>query len=169
MDSLALSPIDWIMIGIVIVSTLVSILRGFIKEALSLGAWIAALIVSRLFAGQLSTLLVPYIDTPSIRLAVAYGALILGTLMVSSMLIFLMGEVVKKTGLSGFDRFLGMWFGLARGGLIVMVVIAGLYYLAPVKEDKWWQDSRLIPYVVVAVEYLQPLIWQQRQKYTDSA
>lgn len=151
---------DWVVIGIVLVSSLVSIKRGFVKEALSLATWIAALIIGRLFAGQLSTLLVDYIDTPSIRLGVAFAVLFAATLIVGAMVNHLMGEFVKMTGLSGTDRVFGMVFGVARGAVIVLVLVM-ILHPTPIAQDPWWQESLLIPQFLEIVEWLWPLVLEQ--------
>ena len=124
----------------------------------------AAILVSRLFATQLSTLLVDYIELPSLRLGVSYVVLIVATLIVGAMINHLSGELVRKTGLGGTDKFFGLFFGFARGGIVILIVIAGLFYLAPVHEDIWWEESVIIPYVVKAVEWLGPLLWEQSEK-----
>lgn len=160
-----LAAVDWLIIFVLFVSTLISITRGFVREAFSLATWIAAIIISRLFAGQLSTLLVDYIELPSLRLGVAYIALIVGSLIVGAMINHLIGELVRKTGLGGTDKFLGMFFGFARGGIVIVLIIAGLFYLAPVQEDVWWTESVFIPYIVKAVEWLGPVLWEQSGKF----
>ncbi|MBD3649332.1 MAG: CvpA family protein [Pseudomonadales bacterium] len=157
---------DWIIIGIFVVSSLVSIKRGFVKEALSLATWIAALIVGRLFAAQLSTLLVDYIDTPSVRLGVAFAVLFAATLIVGAMVNHLMGEFVKMTGLSGTDRVFGMVFGVARGGVIVLVLVL-ILHPTPVAEDPWWQESLLIPQFLEVVEWLWPLVLEQSREILE--
>lgn len=139
-----MSTIDWIIIGIVSVSTLISIKRGFVKEALSLVTWIAAIIIARLFSSQLATLLEGVIEAPSMRLIAAFALLFVATLIVGAMINYLIGELVRLTGLSGTDRMFGMIFGLARG-LLVLVVAVGLTKLTPLTEDSWWKESRLIP------------------------
>lgn len=164
-----LSAIDWIMLLLLLVSTLISIKRGFVKEGFSLATWVAAVIVSRLFARQLSTLLVDYIELSSLRLGTAYVLLIVGTLMVGAMINHLIGEFVLKVGLSGMDKFIGMFFGFARGCVILIVLIAGLYYLAPVAEDNWWSQSVFIPHIVDAVEWLGPLLWEQSERLIEFA
>lgn len=166
-----MATIDWIIIGILGISTLISIRRGFIKEALSLLTWIAAVIISRLFAGQFSVLLEPHIETATFRLAASYLILFIGTLMVGGMINHLIGEVVKLTGLSGTDKFLGMFFGLARGGIVVLLVVAGIHYIAPeaVKQDDWYQSSMLIPEFVRVVEELGPLLWEQGEQMLQTS
>ena len=84
-----LAIIDWVIIGILVISTLMSVRRGFVKEALSLATWIAAVIIARLFAGQFSVLLESQIETGSLRLGASYLVLFIGTLMVGGMVNFL--------------------------------------------------------------------------------
>lgn len=163
-----LAVIDWLIMAILLVSTLISIKRGFVKEALSLATWVAAVVVSRLFASQVSSLLVGTIDMPSMRLGAAYALLFAGTLIVGALLNNLIGEVVKMTGLGGTDKFFGMFFGFARGSVVILVITVGLYYLAPVEEDSWWKDSMLIPYVVSAIEWLGPILWEQGSQLIES-
>jgi len=162
------ATVDWIILAVLAISTLMSVRRGFVKEALSLLTWIAAVIVARLFAGQFAVLLENSIETASLRLGAAYLILFVGTLIVGGMMNFLVGEFVKMTGLTGTDRFLGMFFGLARGALFVTLAVAGLHYLAPVKEDRWYQESRLIPEIVVLVERLGPVLWEQGEQLLET-
>ena len=56
---MTLATIDWVIVGVLGVSTLISIRRGFVKEALSLITWIAAVLIARLFAGQFTVVLEP--------------------------------------------------------------------------------------------------------------
>ena len=156
-----MATVDWIIVGVLAVSTLISLRRGFVKEALSLLTWVAAILVARLFASQFTFVLAPYIETESLRLGAAYLILFIVTLMVGGMVNYMVSELVKVTGLSGLDRILGMAFGFVRGGIIVLVFVAILHYVLPVQEDNWYQQSRLIPEVVVLIEQLGPFIWEQ--------
>ena len=163
-----LSIVDWIILAILLVSTSISFVRGFVREALSLATWVAAIIIARLFAGQLSSLLVEYIEVQSIRIGASYILLIVSTLVVGAMVNHLVCELVKMTGLSGTDRFLGMFFGLARGAVVVLIVVAMLYYLAPIEGDGWWSESVLIPEIVKTIEWLGPVLWEQGGQFVES-
>jgi membrane protein required for colicin V production len=156
MDLLPL--VDWLILAVILVSTLISLIRGFVKEALSLATLVISVVVARLFGQQVSSLLVDYISVPSIRLMVAYSALFIATMSVGGMINHLISHVVEMTGLSGTDRLLGMIFGLARGGLITIVAVALLSQM-PVTEDAWWQDSELIPHFAVVADLLQEWIF----------
>ncbi len=139
---------DWTILAIVAISGLFSIRRGFVKEALSLVTWVAAFIIARLFTPALTVVLADYIQTPSFRIGAAFISLFVITLIVGALLSNLVGMLVEATGLSGTDRMLGMGFGIARGAIIVVVLIA-LLGQTPAVQDAWWQESQLIPHFVL--------------------
>lgn len=137
---------DWAIIAIVVVSALISVIRGFFREALSVATWIVALVVAMTFHQSASTLLVNQIETASLRLIVAWVGLFVLTLIVGGLINFIISRLVKISGLGGTDRFLGMLFGLARGLIVVLVILILLSGILPVKVDRWWHESLLIPW-----------------------
>jgi membrane protein required for colicin V production len=137
---------DWTILAILAVSSLISLKRGFVKEALSLAVWVVAFVVAMTFRDQLATLLVNSIATPSVRDMVAFGILFAATLIVGAMVNYLIGELVRMTGLSGTDRLFGMIFGMARGVIVVMAVLLLVPPVIPIDKDPWWQQSSLIPH-----------------------
>lgn len=136
---------DWTIVAIVGVSCLVSLLRGFVHEALSLAAWVAASFIAIAFHQRLADLFARWIETPSIRTVLAFGALFVATLLIGGLLTHLFRSLIEATGLGGLDRLLGTVFGAARGLLIVLAIVILLPMVLPVKEDTWWHESRLIP------------------------
>jgi membrane protein required for colicin V production len=151
------SWVDWAIIAIIAISSLISLSRGFVKEALSLLTWIIAGVVAWMFGGALSQHLGEFIETPSARVIAACAILFIVTLLVGALVNYLIGELIRVTGLSGTDRFLGMVFGAARGGLLVVVLI-GLLSLAPVQQDPWWQQSTLLPHFLLVADWSKNLI-----------
>ena len=154
---MAFTWVDWAIIAIIAISSLISLKRGFVKEALSLLIWIVAGAVAWMFGGSLAQYLESYIQMPSARVIAGCAILFVVTLLVGAMLNFLIGELIRVTGLSGTDRFLGMAFGAARGGLLVVVAV-GLLSLGPVQQDPWWQESRLIPQFLLVADWSKNLI-----------
>lgn len=77
---MTLAWIDWAIIAIIAVSTVISLARGFVKEALSLVTWVVAGLVAWMFGGALAEYLIPYIDTPSVRVIAACAILFVLTL-----------------------------------------------------------------------------------------
>ena len=150
----SIGAVDWVIIAVIGFSTLISIRRGFVKEALSLVILIAAMIISRVFGAQLSTLLIDYIEVASLRNVAAYMGLFFATLIVGGLINSLITQVVQFAGLSGMDKMLGLLFGFARGALIVVVIVAVLARLG-IADDIWWQESLLIPRFVELGDWLQ--------------
>jgi len=136
---------DWTIIGIVGVSCLIGLKRGFVKEALSLACWVVAFFVAVTFRAPLSALLVDAISTPSVREITAFALLFTATLIVGALISYLIGELVRITGLSGTDRLFGMVFGAARGAIVVMAILLLVPAVVPIDQDPWWRQSNLIP------------------------
>lgn len=136
--------IDYAIIGLVSISLVIGFFRGFIKEAFSLVIWIIAIWVGLSFSREFSGFLSSLITYPSARIAASFAILFFLTLIVGGLISYLLSELVKKTGLTGTDRFAGILFGIARGMVVVsiFVMLAGL---TPLPEESWWKESVLIP------------------------
>ncbi|MBV1909265.1 MAG: CvpA family protein [Kangiellaceae bacterium] len=141
--------IDWAILIVIGLSAGISLLRGFVREALSLAGWILAFFIAKGFYQEFSTLLTSYIETPSLRFAVSWAALFVMTLTVSGLVNYLLSQLIEKAGLSGMDRVMGMAFGALRGVLLVSLVVLILREFTPVKQDRWWQKSQLVPHVEI--------------------
>ncbi|MEN8178683.1 MAG: CvpA family protein [Pseudomonadota bacterium] len=137
--------VDILIIGIIALSAVISLVRGFVQEAFSLATWIAAFWVAWFFFRPLAVQFEPWIDVPSIRLGVAYGLLLIAVLLLGGILNRFMGMLVNSTGLNGTDRLIGVFFGAARGAVVVAILIL-LAGLTPFPGDPWWRNSELIPY-----------------------
>lgn len=145
MSELSLNWADWVLVTIVSVSSLISIKRGFFKEAISLAIWVLAFFVAVGFHERLAVLLQDSVSSISLRYMISFGLLFVMTLVVGSMVNYLMSELVRMTGLTGTDRAMGMVFGMARGVIIVMALLIFAPMVIPVQQDPWWNDSVLIP------------------------
>ncbi|MEA5444548.1 CvpA family protein [Gammaproteobacteria bacterium AB-CW1] len=136
--------VDYFIVALVIISALISLMRGFVKEAISLATWIMAFWVSLTFVDTLDAMLTGTIETPTVRLLVAFASLFIVTLIIGAMINHFVSLAVKKTGLSGTDRMIGVVFGTARGVLVVgALVLLGL--VTEVNRDPWWNESVFIP------------------------
>ena len=137
--------IDYALLAVVGISGAVSLMRGFLREVLSLIGWVAAFWVAIAFSGEAATLIEAHVSAPSVRHAIAFAVLFVGVLLLSGVVLHLMGLLVEKTGLSGTDRTLGILFGVLRGVVIVglLVLLAGL---TPLPRDPWWSRSVFLPH-----------------------
>ncbi|MAE04349.1 MAG: colicin V production CvpA [Porticoccaceae bacterium] len=136
---------DIAIVAIVAISGLISLIRGFVKEAMSLVIWVAAFAVAMTFKEMAADMLVNVIALASMRQLAAWAGLFVGTLLLGAMVNFLLGKLVSSTGLSGTDRTLGLVFGVFRGLLVVLAIVIILPKAVPVDQDPWWIASSLIP------------------------
>jgi len=135
---------DIALLAIVGLSTLVGLWRGFVVEVMSLAVWIAAFWLAFSYGDAAALLFEGLVEAPSARLLLGYALLFTLALAVGGLATWLMGKLVKSTGLSGTDRLLGLVFGLVRGYALgaVAVLLAGFTALP---GDLWWEQSRVIP------------------------
>ena len=136
--------IDFTFIGLVVISVVMGLLRGFIKEVFSLGFWLLAGWVSLTFSREFSALLLSTISPASARMLVSFVALFAITLCFGGLIGFLLSVLAKNKRLTFMDRFGGMVFGIFRGMTIVTVIVV-LSGLTPLPKDSWWMKSTLIP------------------------
>jgi membrane protein required for colicin V production len=135
--------VDYIIIAIIVMSALISVFRGFVREAFSLVVWIAAFWVAWAFFREFSQYLIQWISLPSARLGVSFAIIMIAVLIVGGVVNYLLAQLVEHTGLSGTDRLLGIFFGIGRGAIIVAIIIL-LAGLTALPQDPWWNQSLLI-------------------------
>jgi membrane protein required for colicin V production len=144
--------IDYAILAVVGISTLISLVRGFVKEAVSLVIWISAFFIASQFYVNLSSLLTSIPDQ-TLRNAAAIAILFITTLILGALVNYLIGQLVSKTGLSGTDRVLGLVFGALRGVLISSAVLFFMDAFTPASSTTWWTSSQLIPEFTLIVEW----------------
>ena len=137
--------LDFSFIGIIGISIIISLFRGLFKEVFSLLIWVGAFWAAYHFVDIGAGAISGFIELPSARHLIAFVGIFLTTLIVGGMLNFLISKLVTKTGLSGTDRFFGMFFGALRG-LIVIIAFTFFIKATPLSEDPWWQESKLSPH-----------------------
>jgi membrane protein required for colicin V production len=128
---------DYVVLGIIGVSMLLSLMRGFVREFLGLASWVVATLVARVYAVDIAVMLPASIPNQGLRLVAAFAIVFLGILLIASLLAIAISELFKQVGLGWLDRGLGAFFGLARGVLIVgvLVLLGGMTSLP--QEPRW--------------------------------
>lgn len=149
--------IDYFILAVVVLSALISLMRGFVKEAISLGTWILAFWAALTFADALAGWFSGSIQTPTVRFIFAFAILFVAVLILGALLNHLVSALVDKTGLSGTDRLIGAVFGFGRGLVLVaaLVLVAGLTRLP---EAHVWRQSQFLPYVEPVAVWLRQVL-----------
>jgi len=135
--------VDYAILGIIALSALVGLARGLLSEVLSFVIWLGALLIAWAFHKELAAELTGWVQEPEIRLAAAFLILVFSVLILGVIFGYLLSILVRKTGLTGTDRLLGLLFGVARGAILVAMLVF-LAALTPLPDEHWWQGSSLM-------------------------
>jgi len=133
-----MNGLDFVVIGILVLSLLVGLWRGLIYEVLSLLGWPIAFVLGRLSATSIAPLLP--IAQEEMRVTAAYALVFIAVLIVWAIVARLIAKLLKAIGSDWTDRAMGGLFGVLRGGLVVLVLVwlAGLTH---VPEQTFWRSS----------------------------
>lgn len=145
--------VDIAIVFILVTSVIVGLFRGFIREALSVVSWIVAIWVAAKFSAPFADIIAEVTDSFSLHPGMAFAILFLLTFLAGNLLSSIFNFLVKKTGLKGADRMLGMVFGFCRGWLTVSVGIM-LVDFTPFAKESWWTASSLVPKFMPIVSWL---------------
>ena len=151
--------LDYAVIGVFAISLMVGAWRGLVREVVSILGWVIAFLAANLFAGPLGPSMPEAIPSPELRVAAAYVAVFVVSLILTSLAGLILSKVVKAVGLGGIDRLLGALFGAARGVLILLAA-ALLAGLTSAPAQAYWRDSTSGPLLAQAAAALKPLLPQ---------
>ncbi len=145
MEALGLNLADWFILIVLIASGIISFARGFTKEFLSLFLWIAAFIAAISLEYLATPQVNEFIGNEEISKIISYIVVFVVFIFVGGIVIKFISKLIKWSGASGFDRFLGVLFGLTRG-LIVLFVI---FLLLPsgLKTTDLINNSKITPVI----------------------
>ncbi|MEM1432954.1 MAG: CvpA family protein [Pseudomonadota bacterium] len=161
----ALTYPDFILLVVVLLSAVMGLFRGLVRETLSLVTWLAAFFVGMYLSPRLAE---GYADTFggfSVARVVFFVAIFFAVLVLSSVLQWLLGKLIESTGLSSTDRLLGFVFGAGRGVIICIVALIALRGF--VEDSRWWQDSVLIPELMAFEETVLDLMGYAKDAVLD--
>ena len=133
---------DYTVLAILVLSVLLSMVRGVVRELVSLAAWIIAFMIANSFAAVFAPMLPSAIVGDQFRAILAFASIFLSALLAMGLLAMLMSALVKTAGLGLADRFIGSLFGLARGMLVVLLVVLAAGFTA-VPQEPFWKKAML--------------------------
>jgi membrane protein required for colicin V production len=146
---------DYAVLAILGVSVVISVLRGLVREILSLIGWVAAFVVASLFAETIAPLLVVLPSHPVLRTIAAFLLLLVGMAILMALVNWALMKAISAAGLSLADRGLGGLFGLARG-LVIVLALALVAGMTKLPQMEFWKDAVLSPLTETAVLTVKP-------------
>ena len=166
-----MTAFDFVVLGVVVLSTLFGFARGFMRVVVSLAAWVVALVLAIQLATPLGAMLPEFGASPTARYVAAFVLIVIAVLLAGALLGWLLYRLVRAIGLGFLDRLLGGVVGVARGVLIAVigVLVAGLTGLP---QQVWWQNALFAPPLVAAAMSLKPWLphpWAEHLDYGKPA
>jgi membrane protein required for colicin V production len=140
-----MTPVDYLIVLVLVVSVAVGFWRGFVKEALALLTLLVAIWLAWRFAALVEPKLSNWAADQEVRIWIARGVIFALVLVLGALASWVARQLIRHTGLTGVDRMLGGAFGFARGVLIVGLLVLALDFL-DLDQDGWWQSARFRPY-----------------------
>lgn len=140
--------IDWLIVAIFSLSALLGLVRGFIKESLSLVTWVAAAVLTKLFGPDVADLFIGHIQSSATRLVIGHIVLFIGIYAFGAIITYTLRTVFYAIQLAAFDRVLGVFFGTCRAFLIVTMISIAMNTFSNVAQHAAWNQSIFVPYFI---------------------
>lgn len=134
--------LDIVIVAVVALSIITGLFRGFVKELVALCIWMLALWLAFNYSTVLDHYLLPYIADKTTRTIIAFIGILIATLISGGIINSLLSLILRRSGLSGTDRLLGMGFGFVRGVFIVAFIML-VVQLTSIPYQEFSRDSRL--------------------------
>ncbi|ACT47894.1 CvpA family protein [Methylotenera mobilis] len=148
---------DYIVLSIIGLSVILSVMRGMVREVIAIVGLVAAFYVGVTYTNQLLPMMPMDIPNDALRVLAAFLVLFLATILLATLLGIALSAIFKKAGLGWLNRFLGALFGVARGLLIVCVIVF-LAGLTDIPKDPRWRNAMFSAPIEALVVNLLPWV-----------
>ncbi|TBW39800.1 CvpA family protein [Siculibacillus lacustris] len=157
--------LDGIVITVMLVSALLAMYRGFLREVLSIASWAAAAAVAAMFYKQLLPSVKIYVPNDNVAMGLTIAALFIVTLLVVSWITMKISDFVLDSAFGALDRTVGFLFGAARGLLLVVVAMQFFnWFVPPAQQPRWVSAAKSKPIVDYLGERLMAALPEDAEK-----
>ncbi len=159
-----MTAFDLVLLAIFVISTVVGVMRGFIKEALSIISWILAFWLGYTFCVEAGEWLAQFVSLGEghLRTSAGFGLIFVGTLFAFAIISYAITKLIVRGPIKGVDRVLGIATGFVRAVAISAVLLL-LMQALEMNSATFWKESKFVPHLMPAVEFAQkvlPKLWQ---------
>jgi len=161
-----ITPLDIFLLVVMLLSGLLAMVRGFMREILSIASWAIAAIVTLYSYSRLLPLAKSYFNNDIVAAVAVIGGVFLGTLIVVSVITVRISDMILDSRVGALDRTLGFLFGLGRGLIIVVVAFLFFSWLVPERSQPTWVKTAKSHEVLKGTgEWLQSLLPEDIDNY----
>ena len=146
-------------------STLIGLLRGFVREAVSLAFWIVAIWAAWKFGPTVEPHLGGLLADPKIAPWVGRFVILMLVLLIGWVIGMLLSYFTRSMGLGPLDRAIGLLFGILRGMVLVGLMIIG-GELLHLNQEPWWGRSKLVPYGETVGDWLRAMVGERGEPWS---
>ncbi|HTU65097.1 MAG TPA: CvpA family protein [Steroidobacteraceae bacterium] len=155
--------VDYIILAIIVISAVMGLVRGLLREAVAVITWFLAIVLAWSFATSLEPLLGGILVGSPLRIWAARTIIFVGVLLLGGAVAVILGHYVRVSMFAGMDRFLGFVFGILRGIVIVGALTIAIQALR-MDEDPRWKRSRLLPYATAVADALRGVVGEKLER-----
>lgn len=152
-----MATFDLIILSIILLSAIVGLVQGFLKEICSLVTWVLAIWMAWRFAPVVTPWLGETMRNAPYGIWAGRAVVFFAVLVAGAIIGYLLNHFVRMSLFSGMDRLLGFLLGVIRGVVIVSLIII-LAQSARLDEEGWWKQSRFVPVLTPAASLLRVIV-----------
>jgi len=160
--------VDYIILAIIIVSAVMGVIRGLLRESIAVITWFLGIVLAWSFASTLEPHLGGVLVGSPLRIWAARVIIFVGVLLIGGAVATVLGHYVRVSMFAGMDRFLGGVFGIVRGIVIVGAFTMVIQALR-MDEDQAWKRSRLLPYAASVADALRGVVGENLERLEKAA
>jgi membrane protein required for colicin V production len=154
---MSMNALDWTIIGVLALSVLLGVLRGFVREALAVVGWVVGIVLALRYSTDLGMALPLDIPAPALRTALGALAIVVASVFAAALAGWVARSIIKAARLSAADRVLGALFGVMRAALIVFAIVF-FFSGTTAARQRLWRESVLLPPIEAAVRSVWPYL-----------
>jgi len=155
--------VDYIILAILILSAVMGLIRGLLREAVAVITWFLAIVLAWYFGSSIEPYLGGVLVGSPLRIWAARTIIFVLVLLLGSAVGVVLGHFVRVSMFAGMDKFLGFVFGLVRGVVIVGALTIAIQALS-MDQDPKWKNSKLMPYAIGVADALRGIVGDKLER-----
>jgi membrane protein required for colicin V production len=162
-----IAALDWMLMGVLLLSMALGAWRGLVYEVLSVMGWVASFVIAQLYAATVGQMLPMSGATDALRYAAGFMLTFIASAFAAGLLAWLAKKLIETVGLRPVDRTLGAFFGLLRG-IVILLAATTAVLMTPLKEGQWWKQSAGAGILSATLKAVKPILPSEVGQYISA-